>query len=322
MKKIYFLLSAATTALSSIAQPTLTGLQLNPVIGETIMVSAGDFADHGTNGSNQSWNFSNLSTFGASGFTVTPSTSAYPGTNMAYDYDGVNIIYGVFDATQQAFKYINSFGTIYTFSDSQRFIPLPLNSSTNSTDSFLATYTDGVNYIRSGSSAISYKGFGTLTTPFGTYLNCLKIELTQSSTDTYTEQGGGVIEYETTAHYWFAAGYHHPILSLISSLNDGDLIEYSQIFNSSSLGISENIAENYVVYPNPTTNELNIAIPNTSGDVSLTVINMNSQVVSKETIRAISNEYTISVSNLDSGIYFVAIELADGTVARKKFQKI
>lgn len=323
MKKNYLFIAASFLAINSFAQPTLTGTQLNPVIGEVMNLRNAAYTNHGTNGSNQTWDFSSMPTTASQTMTVIPSTAQYPGTNQGHNAGGGNILYAIVDATQQAYKYQNAGGVLISFTDPQKYLTLPLSSSTNTSDAFEATFTNGgVFFTRAGSTNFEYVGYGTITTPYGTFPNSIKLHVTQSYTDTYTDFGGGVIDYEFDGYYWYAAGIHQPIFSILSLSMDGDLFENSVFFQSSSLEISENIAESSVLFPNPTTNDLNFAIANIDEAIHLTVVDLNGSVVSNEVVSKVNDIYSISVQDLNPGIYFAEIELADGSIARKKFQKI
>lgn len=324
MKKNYLFIAAGFLTISSFAQPTLTGLQLNPVIGETMVVDLGEYADHGSIGNNQTWNFSGLEVFGQTIATMIPSSSEFPGTNMGFDLGGGTILYSQIDATQQSYKYQNTPWQSFSFSDPQRFISLPLSSSTNNADAFSGTMIENnvVVGTRVGSTTLVYKGFGTVITPHGSFTNSLKMQLTQSTTDTYISDGH-TDNIELMNYYWFVAGIHNPVMGLFSSSFNGETpLQYSQIFVSSTLSTSQNILENSVFYPNPTSDELNVISPNTTEDLTVSVIDLNGQVVFEETIDSFNNVFTISVSNLNPGIYFAEIKLVDGSIARKKFQKI
>lgn len=87
------------------------------------------------------------------------------------------------------------------------------------------------------------------------------------------------------------------------------LIVDNVIVNFSSLIVSENPEQGVKVYPTLVDNELNI-IPNGFSDrVSYKIINSEGRVVKQNTITQDSSyEYTMEVSNLSSGIYFLNIQ--------------
>jgi hypothetical protein len=180
MTKNYLFIAASFLAINSFAQPTLTGAQLNPIIGEVMNLRNAAYTAHGSNGSNQTWDFSNVSTTTAQTLTIVPTTAQYPGTNIGYDYGGGTVHFGMVDATQQAYKYQIGSGTVITFSDLQKTITLPLNSSTNTSDDFTATFSSGgFPFTRQGTSNFESVGFGTIITPYGTFPNSIKLKVTQ-----------------------------------------------------------------------------------------------------------------------------------------------
>jgi len=76
--------------------------------------------------------------------------------------------------------------------------------------------------------------------------------------------------------------------------------------NCNSLSIDEFSNNGYKIYPNPVSNELFISTAINFGDVTLTLTDINGrQVLSKNVI--LSNEISIDISQLQSGLYILNI---------------
>jgi hypothetical protein len=87
--------------------------------------------------------------------------------------------------------------------------------------------------------------------------------------------------------------------------------------HSSAVGVFENELNDIVLFPNPSTNVINIS--NTSSDQELMITNIQGQVISSQ--RLSEGTTTISVIDLPKGLYQVTILTKEGNVT-KKFQKI
>jgi len=78
------------------------------------------------------------------------------------------------------------------------------------------------------------------------------------------------------------------------------------------IGISENAAQTFGLYPNPATEVLNVK----ANDVkNIEIVNMLGQAV------ITTNVQTINVSDLTNGVYFVRVNYNNGTVSTQKFVK-
>lgn len=319
MKKIYVNTFCFFSLVAAYAQPTLTGADLNPVLGEEITISQGSYTNPGPSGSNQTWDFSSVLTSGSGTFLVGPSDAAHPGTNVSYDYGGGNKFWLQNDASKQEFKYQQSAGVLITFSDNQKILQFPLSSTTSVTDPFAATFTSGVAFSRQGNSTLTYEGFGTVTTPTGTYTNCLKMKLVQIYTDTYV---GGTISYNVVVYYWYKAGYHYPIVTLGSyTTNGGAPTEYSQFYAGSTLNLNENPEIETVLYPNPATHEIHFEVANEGAVEAIKVYDVKGHLI-HEVVEAMDGQATIQLSDFNAGFYFLEAQLSNGSVVRKKFQKV
>jgi len=82
------------------------------------------------------------------------------------------------------------------------------------------------------------------------------------------------------------------------------------LLNTESIGNSEN---KFYIYPNPTSNVLNISNTNNIEIKNIFVSDINGRVVKNE----IGSLTQINVSDLNSGVYFVTIEAAEGKTTQK-----
>ena len=99
------------------------------------------------------------------------------------------------------------------------------------------------------------------------------------------------------------------------SFNDSDQVEdfttppdsFPPLANCSSLSIDEFNKSDYMIYPNPTNNNVFIKTNKNFGEVTMTVIDINGRVVYSQKTNLV-NEVQINISNLQSGMYILNIK--------------
>jgi hypothetical protein len=106
----------------------------------------------------------------------------------------------------------------------------------------------------------------------------------------------------------------HKTLELTSHTADwaiyGDHILSSEDFHKTQ----------FAIHPNPAKNELFITSKNTTGNLSIKILNIAGKLLSKQDV-AIENQTSIDISSLTSGIYFLKIKDENGNTTIKKFIK-
>jgi hypothetical protein len=78
----------------------------------------------------------------------------------------------------------------------------------------------------------------------------------------------------------------------------------------------------FKLYPNPTTSELNLLLPN-QGATEIKIVNLEGRVLLSKNVKANENvsEQVIDISNLSSGMYFVTMKQGD-KIGQKSFVKL
>ncbi|MCF6294231.1 MAG: T9SS type A sorting domain-containing protein [Flavobacteriaceae bacterium] len=82
--------------------------------------------------------------------------------------------------------------------------------------------------------------------------------------------------------------------------------EITEIGIEGELGVSDNLAQNIIMFPNPANNLFNIQITDGNEDLDYTIINILGQVVKKGALNNGVN--TITTANFNSGLYFVKVQ--------------
>ena len=101
--------------------------------------------------------------------------------------------------------------------------------------------------------------------------------------------------------------------------NPSDSVAYTVTYQlGQPIGIEENVFKNFAVYPNPTSNVLNIQYNGMSGeDVSFELVNMVGNKVYSRNLSEVDANLRLDVSNLARGVYFYVIK-ADGVITSSK----
>jgi len=98
----------------------------------------------------------------------------------------------------------------------------------------------------------------------------------------------------------YAGTHGRGIFESFSLVNIPETYETSSFSNNSLL-----------VYPNPTQNVISFDAPNTQVDINLAIYSINGNLLKNKVISKGSKNYTINVSDLPNGLYFIQLSNAD-----------
>ena len=319
MKKIYFLSSVLSLSLTAIAQPTLTGADLNPTIGETMSMIRGDYISEGSGGNNLTWDLSAATNNSSYGVTVDASTGLTPNANIDFNYGGQSDTYYFNDATGQKLYNQFAYSIMMTYSDPMQFLTFPLSMSTSYIDSFEASYTSsGVLFYEQGTIEVVADGYGTLITPAGTYTNVLRVTTTENYTNTYDVTP---YIYHSVSVNWYKAGFHHVLASCVTTTdrNSPGLLQYTEYMVAGVAGITELSVNNSSVYPNPVETQLFVN-PGQTEITNYDLFSLNGELIYSSTESATST-IEINMSSMDKGIYILKLTRTDNSVETRKIVK-
>lgn len=314
MKKIYLLLGVIPMTTLLNAQPIIQSTDLNPVPGDAMNMVNCNWVSEGSAGNNMTWDLSAQSANSNYILSVSAAGGSTPNANIDLNYGGQSHMYLLCNTSGQQIYNQLAGTTMITFSNPMQYMEFPLNSTMNFTDNFVATFTSsGYSFSRAGDVEGTADGYGTLITPEGTFNNVIRVRYTQIYTDTYSL---GTIDYDVETYAWYKAGYHGALASVTSLTTFQGTQMYSEYMEVSTLGVEENTIKSVLVYPNPVSNELNIQLNDTE-IASISILDLNGN-----TVKIVTKSYTqIDVSELNSGLYFVAVKDMNGAVSTTKFIK-
>lgn len=274
-----FLVIVITSGL--IAQPILQPANIaQPGFSATLNVGVG--VSSGSSGANQTWNFSTAIVSPAGSFNVlnsssTPCTANFPTSGWCFSTPGSQYAYynlssSLLEETGASIPSNCSGGS--TFSNPKTVLIFPFNYTNTNTDAYVSN-------TGSGNYTVTYDAYGTLITPFGTYLNVARITN---------------VDGTNTSTVWLNT---NPIYQIMTIDENNNTI----IFSNASVGVNETQLSNLIsVFPNPSNGNFTISTQNILSGGELEIYNCLGEIISKTKINELF--LSIDLSEETAGIYF------------------
>ena len=325
MKKTPTLIAACLTALAfNMHAQTIESSWMPQAGSSQQLVYFGQLSglSAGSAGQGQSWDFSSLSGgLELNSNYIAPSSGAgssnFPSASLALQGDVATTYYGGGSSYSLLGQYGSSSSMIY--SNAMDFLRFPVGFGQQFTDDYSATITaTGLAnpYTRNGSNEVSVDASGSLTTPFGTFDNVLRVR----SVDSYQFVGlpptpGGSTSGTITSYSFISPDYPGIMLMQFSVTNTGSVTDTSITFeNPGSVGIREHAAlKTMRVYPNPASEYIRVASPDRVKAVE--IHDRSGRSVAMVEVKKPVGEIRIDTRDIPAGNYFVSI--LDGNNTRQ-----
>ncbi|HVD97727.1 MAG TPA: T9SS type A sorting domain-containing protein [Cytophagaceae bacterium] len=310
MKKHYYVFIALLFShLYANAQPSLVSSNIMPfgtVVTSHMAVDASPI-DTTIKGANAVWDFSGLqSTTSTLVYTVMDPTQTTQGSNFPTsnwcrkEVESGATSYRYFKLTSSTFERVGSYSTsVNTYSDSQIEYVFPMTLGTSSMDTW-----DNTNSSFGGTYNFICIGYGTLTTPSGTYNDVLMVKI---------EADEVIVTYDM--YIWYSTSG----VELLSYLvGDGfffdDQITYVTSISSVATGVvfSTDFTQQLSIV-NPVKDDLKFNFGDFQPEnFSYTISNMIGETVKSGAIETSGNSGNIPCEELKTGIYFISLQDKDG----------
>lgn len=330
MKKnlLSFLTAIALTSSVIVAQPTLTATGINPVIGDAYSLKYGSSASQGSAGANQTWTVIPATTntvinYVTSSVGSTPNGASFSQSNFSFNGSGS---YGYYNTSASALANCGQTagGVVMSYSNTEELLHFPFNMGNTYTDTWAVNFTNGVSFARTGTTTVTYDGYGTITLATGTYSNAVRVHFQQTYSDAYS---GGTINYTNDQYMWYLNGNHMPIAvtytltNSISGSSSATIIlaniavsvqEYSKLFS------------NIITFPNPANDEINLKATDNIAVSTVEIMDIAGKVVYTQAVSGLTTNETIHIntSDLNNGIYFVKLTTETGETGTQKISII
>lgn len=341
MKKNLLFVASLLTATTLSAQITVLNSHVAPI--GSIIPQAYDTLPSGLTpgsaGANQTWNYANINEHEVD--TMTFTNPAW--TPNGGDFPAANIAAVVSNQDGDAYVYIDrsssglvTIGQAVDFFGTGSPVSIPLNPNQviiNFPANYLDTYsgTSGFDVTMDGSTlnidsirlkqvmdrAYTIDGWGSITTPIGTY-DALRIELTETSIDSSWGMIAGVwqffeesVETSNTYDWWTAdASVGFPVLTMdVDGNGNAEAISYLKALPTPD-GVAEGVDGSKIsIYPNPTSNLVNFVVESDNAH-SIEVYDVTGQLIETQQIQRLAT--TFDMSNATAGVYLYVLKGANG----------
>lgn len=302
------------------------------------IVTSSTAVDQSANGANLTWNFSNLSSVDTSEDTYAAPTggelTAYPGTtsvltNIVASASNASKIFSRDVAGQVSLTGAESSGLDLSYTTNNAVIgTFPLNYNSSNTDAVAGNFNyDTYSGTFSGNIVVTVDAYGTLNTNdvgegaysgpvtrlktvqnlslnYGIFTNVGTV--TQTSYYYYDANDGTMVFRTNTVH------------AVVALLGVDETISVMESFLSSALSVSNNqlVSNGFKIIPNPVGDDLNIYLNQNEVIRSIILTDLSGRQV----LQVNENLTSVSVSNLQVGMYIVNI-VTDNGIYNKKFLK-
>ncbi len=324
MKKSLLIFFFIGSAVIKSAQPTITASGVNPVIGDNLPMNTSNYVAPGNSGSSQTWDLSTMASSVATTYTAvatssTPNGSSFPNSNIALSSGGGN--YSYYKTSSSSFQNYGFYSgtTVMSYSNPEDFLRFPCTYNSTYSDTWAVTFVNTFTFYRTGSTTVTADGYGTLTTPAGTFSNVMRVHFVQNYQDSaYIPSYGTYLEtYNNDEYMWYLNGNHFPI-ALVYTLTYSTGTSQGGSYMSNVVGVNEpSVLNSFTVFPNPVSSDLHFDINlKENQNIEIQLFNeIGSLVATPVSANANSgrNEYNVQVGDLTEGIYFARIIL-DGTL--------
>lgn len=307
-------------------QLTLTKASNEPVIGDLDKRTGYDSTTvvPKNTGTNQSWNFTSMTTGTASGTYTTsyinptsaPNASLFPTATIASNQIGGNN-YEFNRSSGSIFDFVGRYDAggpeLMVFSNPGTLRSWPISYGSSSTDSWAALQTNSSGTMSMvGNVTVAATGAGTVILPNGkVHTNCLQV--VESVTMTVTS-GTVVMSGHMKNTYYYSSLSKHPIFEVyyeaMGSLKFGASANTDAMYTS----VNENagLVESIAIFPNPVKDVLHVSVPSNETISSIEVMDLQGRNV-------LSVDYTnaINVESLGQGLYVLKLNYADKVVYQR-----
>lgn len=312
------------------AQPTLTASGINPVIGDVLTTHTTQYVSPGSAGANQTWNLSAMTSSGSSASTgvapsSTPYSSSFPTASVAFGPTSY-VYYKTSSSAFQMNGIVNGAGTVIAYSDLEDMLRFPTAYNNSYTDSWSATFVQAsYTYYRTGSTTVTADGWGTLTTPAGTFTNVMRVHFVQTYQDsTYIANMPFVINYQNDEYMWYLNGNHSPVAAVYDlTTTSGSFTGGFYLQNVVSGTEEQEIESSLSLFPNPATDNISLTYTvSAAQDVAVSIYDATGKLVRNEPQTQSAegeNVIRIYIGDLPEGVYFATITTEANIPVTRRF---
>ncbi|MBK8614403.1 MAG: T9SS type A sorting domain-containing protein [Flavobacteriales bacterium] len=320
MKRRYSLSLLSLGLVASLNAQTLNDGTTSMQPGQSFLVHYAPYIAPGSAGASQTWNLAALTTDSTAlvSYAVPGSTAYYASfstSTAAQDLGNGDYAYFKGNSSGLELMGVATGGDLIIYQNSERMLQYPCSYLSQWVDAFSADYTlAGIDFSRSGSVSGNADGYGSITMPFGTVSNVLRVKTTEVFSDVTPF---GNIDYNYINYNFYKPGVHTPIVT-ISDLTTTFLGTPTQSqsavwLDATQVGVQEALRNTIgvEVYPNPA-DQLVSVVFSADGSEGLTmeVVDLTGKEVFRSSLGTRApgiQKEVIDISALAAGLYNVRI---------------
>ena len=321
-----------------------------PVKGDTVRISTGlnvSLIDVSETGADFTWDYSELIPIKQRIDTFRSVWDTPAGLLFALTSDYASRMIGNLPfpglEISNTFQYYKSLSDAYEitgFAISMQGFPIPANfssydilykfpleygnndSSTSGVDMIVPT----IGYIKiDRKRKNTVDGWGTLTTPYGTFdVIRMKSEVSEYDSIYLESQNMGIgIPYSYTEYKWLGKNQKVPLLT-VRNFTAGILVEYPDSIRG-TLGVNnqDKTLSQFNLFPNPVRNKTTITFDlQQPAGISVSVLDINGKTIYNSTLSGLTrgqHQITLNFNDfkINSGSYFIVIKAGNNTFSKK-----
>jgi hypothetical protein len=308
------------------SQPILRADSINPEYGDRYTVHKGNYFDPGPGGANQVWDFS---AFAPSAIIQYDGKDPVGGTKYSYvlmQPASPTIWPAYYIGTQSSLRLATWVETIqwhpgtYSSNDKEDLLRFPFVFQSTYVDTWGGDFTNYGYHNReyctaTGTTVVTYDGFGTLILPTGTLTNVARVHLSRS----YLVQGSNGND-QTEEYVWYKNGHHLPVAGVFSKSVILPSFGFYADHELIPLGISGQTNEAMqILFPNPTSNIVNLQVQNAMSVQQVDIYDIQGRLILKKEFEIGEQNLQIHVQTLPEGIYTALVREFEGKVTVNRF---
>lgn len=316
----------AMTSFAAVAQPTLTATTNNPTAGEQFIGHNVDTTGItiGASGASATWNYGTMVANGTDTTTfstcaATPYCDSFSGSNLA-SFDGADYGYLVASTASLSVIGAHSDTNFIHFLDNKDMMRYPFTYNNSYVDTS-ALSMGGVDVQMLDS--VKADGWGTLTTPAGTFTNALRVHTVSYQDVSF--MGFPLSSERTETYSWYTPGFHYARMVInVDTAGTGishvsGVVYYTGPSSTTKVGNVTKNGPTVTIAPNPASGNAHITFSIADAkEASVTITDLTGRrVASFSNLAKGANDLSVNTDSFNAGIYVIQLHTADGVTAQK-----
>lgn len=303
-----------------LAAQTLTDASTSFQPGESFLIHYSAYVPPGNSGSNITWNFANATDDSTEVVSYVPPQStanfaSFSTSTAAQPTGSGNYTYFKCNSSGIELMGVTAGADLLVYQNSERIMGYPCSFNSQWVDAFSANFTiSGFTIDRSGTITGNADGFGSVTMPYGTVNNILRVKTTEVYSDVTPF---GNIDYDFETWFYYRPGVHSPVVSVrdyvITTLGSPQTVQTADWLDQSAVGVEDMLryAIGVDVFPNPARDNVSVVFgADGAQGLRLDLIDAAGRVVMRQDLGrrgAGIQRQDIDISALAPGLYNVHI---------------